>query len=342
MTSHRVEFLRRKDAETDYFEIKDPSVVRLPDGSYEMYASLGTERGKPWGIGRFSAAHPGGPWQELEPAEIRGVTGAEVLAPAVTLEQRGGETLRTMYVQTTCFQENGVIACALSTDGKVFDAVAPAMTIEKLPAGTTPSAGLYDAAVSDVTRAGKPAECLVFSSYRSIGCGDVFTALRDKGAVDWETPKLALRQEDVPFHNKPGAKDFEWGLEGAKVVQLAEDAYLMIGVCFLGPEAGPRGTRQRVFFAAAAKPEGPYQAMETPIAPTVYPEGTGENGHPDTVDMGDKLGILYQERAGEGQPWHLRYTEVPKDELLLKLRAKLSSPENKKKLSGIVNRPPRL
>jgi hypothetical protein len=155
--------------------------------------------------------------------------------------------------------------------------------------------------------------------------------MREKGADAWEKPKLALKQEDVPFHNKPGSENFEWGLEGAKVVQLADDAYLMIGVCFLDKDKAERGTRQRVFFAASATPEGPFLPMGTPIEPTPYKEGAGENGHPETIDLGAKLGILYQERAGEGadKPWHLRYAEIDKAELLKEIYARLAPPPPK-------------
>lgn len=80
-----------------------------------------------------------------------------------------------------------------------------------------------------------------------------------------------------------------------------------------------------MFFAASAAPEGPFTPLRTPIDPTPYPEGTGENGHPDTIDLGPALGILYQERAGDGEgfPWHLRYAEAPKEELLAEIRAAL-------------------
>lgn len=324
MTSIRVAFRRLNDIDTGYFEIKDPSVVKAADGSYYMFASYGAEKGKPWCVGRFRADHPAGPWQELEPTIITNVPGAEVLAPAVILKPDG---TWDMLIQTSCFSMTGVIAQATSADGRNFvGAPLPAMTADDVPQGDFPVLSLYDVALSDVTIGGRKYDCMTFSGYRSLGCGDVYVSLREKGTDAWEAPVLALKQEDVPFHNKPGSANFEWGLEGAKVVQLADDAFLMVGVAFLDKELSERGTRQRVFFAGSKTAGGPFTAMDTPVDPTAYPEGTGENGHPDTIDMGGKLGLLYQERAGEGEgkPWHLRYTEFDKEELVAKIHATLA------------------
>ncbi|HYD18569.1 MAG TPA: hypothetical protein VEF76_08835 [Patescibacteria group bacterium] len=326
MTSHRVAFRRLNDIDTGYFEIKDPSVVKAPDGSYFMFATLGTEKDKPWCVGRFKADHPGGPWQELEPTVITNIAGPEVVAPAVVLNAKGEWE---MFIQTSCFSTTGVIAQAVSLDGRNFHGAAlPAMTKDDVPQGPVPVVSLYDVALSDIRLNGRDYDCMTFSGYRSLGCGDVYVSLREKGTECWEAPQLALKQEDVPFHNKPGTPNYEWGLEGAKVVQLADDLFLMVGVAFLDKELTERGTRQRVFFAASRTPNGPFEPMETPIDPTAYPEGTGENGHPDTIDLGDKIGLLYQERAGEGKdkPWHLRYTEFDKDDLIARMQAKLAPP----------------
>ena len=338
MPSHRVAFRRLNDIDTGYFEIKDPSVVHAPDGSYYMFASYGAEKDKPWCVGRFKADHPGGPWQELEPTVITNVPGPEVVAPAVVLNKDG---TWDMLIQTSCFSTTGVIAQATSVDGRHFiGAPLPAMTADDVPQGDFPVLSLYDVALSDVKIGGRDYDCMTFSGYRSLGCGDVYTSLREKGTSAWEAPVLSLKQEDVPFHNKPGSANYEWGLEGAKVVQLADDAFLMVGVAFLDKDLSERGTRQRVFFAGSKTASGPFTAMDTPVEPTAYPEGTGENGHPDTVDLGDTVGLLYQERAGEGEgkPWHLRFTEFDKDELVLKIRAALD-PAPPKPASGAAPRP---
>jgi len=332
--SHKVE-IRRLNGDADlvtrgYTEMKDPSIIREKDGSYKMYCSLGTSTTQQWVVGRFAADHPGGPWQELPHAEIEDVAGAEVCAPAVMTRVENGKVFYDMYVQTTCFSPDGVIAQAVSEDGRVFKGLdQPAVTKEDLsPKDLENVISLYDVGMSEFDIAGKPHECMVFSGYRRIGCGDVYMSLREKtkdaaAGQPWPQPVLILKQEDVPFHNKPDADNFEWGLEGVKIDKLAEGAYLMTGVCFLDRPNEERGTRQRVFFAAAAAPQGPYLPMRTPVEPTVYPEGTGENGHPDTVDLGDKIGLLYQERAGEGKPWHLRYVAFDKQQLTAEVQAKL-------------------
>ena len=199
------------------------------------------------------------------------------------------------------------------------------MTKERIPAGEYNNIGIYDVAVSDISLNGTAFECMAFSGYRRVGCGDVYLSLREKASVpqEWGTPYLVLRQEDVPFHNRPDSPHFEWGLEGAKILQLADDAFLMIGVCFLERDKSYSGTRQRVFFAAASSPGGPYSPMYMPIDPTQYGDGQGENGHPDIIDLGNYVGILYQERAGDFKPWHLRYVEMTKDDLKREIHSHL-------------------
>lgn len=320
METKFVEIRRTTAHTTGYFEIKDPTVIQMPDGTWQMYASVGTSVTQSWFIGHFEAQHPAGPWQELEPVKMIGVEGSEVCAPQVLFDDSTGTPLWKMYVQTTCFHENGVIAVAQSTDGTNFVGLPePAMTQDRVPPSpnTPPVVGLYDVAISEYTQNGKVYECMMFSGYRRIGCGDLYMSVREKSVVEtkWDTPRLILAQEDVPYHNNPGSLNFEWGLEGAKLVQLAENAYIMIGVCFLEKGHEHRGTRQRVFLAAAETPFGPFTPISLPLEPTKYESGQGENGHPDTIDLGSSIGILYQERTGDGKPWHLRYTEIGKDQL---------------------------
>ncbi len=334
MSSHKVEIIRLQGTSHDeskgYLEMKDPSVIREKDGSYSMYCSLGTSTTQQWVVGRFRADHPGGPWQELPCAKIEGVDGREVCAPAMMIAEKDGKPLYQMYVQTTCFHPDGVIALATSEDGEHFTGTPePAATRDDLkPEDRVNVMSLYDVGMSDVDIGGKVHECMVYSGYRRIGCGDVYMSLREKpenGAqTPWSVPTLVLKQEDVPFHNRPDKDNFEWGLEGVKIDKLADGAFLMTGVCFLDLPRDAIGTRQRVFFAAADNPQGPWVPMRTPVEPTQYPEGKGENGHPDTIDLGDKVGLLYQERAGDGMPWHFRYTEYQKDDLIAEVRQALS------------------
>lgn len=320
METNLVEVFRREAAHPNYTEIKDPSVVALPDGSYLMFASIGSSITQKWQIGRFTAQHPSGPWHEQEPAAVNSVDGPEVCAPAVQLRQgEDGRHFFEMYVQTSCFQENGIIALATSEDGQDFNREMKwSLTKDDINDASIPSVGLYDAGISDITHGGKNYECLTFSAYRRVGCGDLYLSMREIGGenLNWSPPQLVMKQEDIPFHNHPDSPNFEWGLEGAKIVQLAEDKFMMIGVCFLEKEHVHLGTRQRVFLALADSPFGPFNTASTPLDPTNYPEGCGENGHPDTIDLGDRLGILYQERAGDRKPWHLRYAEADKADLM--------------------------
>jgi hypothetical protein len=327
MKSRLVDIRRLKPEDSGFYQVKDPTVVAMPDGTFTMFTTLDAPYMKAGMVGRFTASDPAGPWQEQMPAVIHNLTGPEICAPSVNIEQRDGKTVWTMYIQSACFAEDGVIAAATSADGIHFHAET-VMTKDDVPKGGLPVVGLYDVAVSEVTRDGKACDCMVFSGYREVGCGDIYIALREKGAETWEAPKLALRQEDVPFHNRPGSANFEWGLEGAKVMQLAPDAFLMVGVCFLDKDKGERGTRQRIFFAAAASVDGPFLPMGMPIDPAPSAAGAGENGHAEIIDRGNKLGILYQERAGEGhgKPWHLRYAEADKDALLKEMRERLAPP----------------
>lgn len=89
----------------------------------------------------------------------------------------------------------------------------------------------YDVAVSDFTSSGSDCQCMTFSGYRSVGCGDIYMTMRPKNGANaaWSEPKLILAQENVPFHNPPGSKNFEWGLEGAMIMQLDEDVFLLHG-----------------------------------------------------------------------------------------------------------------
>jgi hypothetical protein len=52
---------RLPDRRDTHPEIKDPNIVRLPDGRLVMFASIGRTRGQRWVVGRFAAGHPRGP-----------------------------------------------------------------------------------------------------------------------------------------------------------------------------------------------------------------------------------------------------------------------------------------
>jgi hypothetical protein len=312
--------MNRLHISQEFEEVKDPVVVQMPDKSFFMMASVGTSTIQKWRIGRFTAQNPQGPWTELPFVELTGIEGPEVCAPALQLEQRADGGVRfNMYVQTACFREDGIIAVATSDDGHNFKGQDSwSLTRNDVPVSEIPVVGLYDVGLSEIEYEDRLYDCMMFSAYRRIGCGDVFMTLRERNGTDaeWSAPVPVLKQEDVPFHNRPDSPNFEWGLEGAKLVQLADNHFVMIGVCFLEKGLHEVGTRQRVFLAAAETPFGPFHPVTTPLQPTKYDIGEGENGHPDTIDLGDSIGILYQERAGNRKPWHLRYAEIAKAEMM--------------------------
>lgn len=297
----------------EYSEIKDPSVVALPNEQYMMFASIGDSRTQRWIVGRFIASHPAGPWQEISPVKFIGISGPQLCAPAVMYEQQNGQAKFTMYIQTACFEENGVIAVATSDDGETFSGVsASVITREKIDEEDkkkTNVVGVYDAGICEVTINGENRVVMLFSGYRRVGCGDIYMSWKKKDAPEseWTIGKRILAQEDVPFHNKPDYEAFEWGLEGAKIIQVSEKCFLMIGVCFLPLPNEYAGSRQRVFFAASTSIHGPFVPIGTPFQPQKYETNAGEHGHPDTLIIGNDLWIIYQERKGASAPWHLRY-----------------------------------
>lgn len=305
----------------EYYEIKDPSVVEISEHKYMMYASVGNSQYQKWLVGRFEADSPTGQWTELEPVEFENLSGPQLCAPAITYEEIDGHPQWSMYIQTACFEEDGVIALATSTDGHHFVGVPqPLATKEHIKDSPAPIIGLYDVAVSEVKHGQEQLMCMIYSGYRRIGCGDVFMSTKKKGDQEWSVPECVLPQEAVPFHNRPDYEHFEWGLEGAKLVQLADDCFLMIGVCFLPKPDGYLGTRQRVFFAASSSINGPFVPVGLPFAPQLNEWNTGENGHPDTLIIGETLNIIYQERSGDGKPWHLRTADFDLPQLETFLR----------------------
>ena len=222
-----------------YHEAKHPSIVKVPNGPYMMFASIGDSLSQQWMVGRFVATHPRGPWNEIEPVIFQGMHGPQVGAAAVTCEEVDGKMIWNLYFQTAPSEENGITAHAVSEDGHVFHR-------------TTSSVANHD--------------------QKELLC----------------------------------VEDYEWELEGAKLVQLAPDCFLLMGVCFLPLSTSAIDARQRVFFATSHSPRGPFTPICTPFTSYQQQGKVGENGYPDTLFMDHDLWIIYQERIGNGHPWHLR------------------------------------
>lgn len=309
---------RLSDHLASYPELKDPCVISLPTGGYMLYASIGTSVTQTWRVGRFYADAIAGPWQEQAPVEFTNLTGPQLCAPALHV-QNG---VIHMYIQTGCFEENTTIVHAISTDSQVFTADShPVITQFSTLGNTHPVVGVYDAGISNVMLDTQETTCMVYSAYRRIGCGDMYVTVKDPITGNWLRPHPILSQEHVPFHNDPDNPHFEWGLEGGKIDQIAPDLFILIGVCFLPRPAGYDGKRQRIFLAASRSVLGPFVPIGLPFAPSVK---HGEIGHPDTVLDGSNMHILYQERKGNGKPWYFRQASLPIGAIKLVAERKLA------------------
>lgn len=310
-TNQLLEINRLEKHKNIYPEIKDPSVA-LVNGKWYMYASVGRSRDQQWIVGRFEADNATGTWNEIEQVDFKGIQGPQLCAPAVLYDSRNEEGGKwKMYIQTACFEENGVIAEASSYDGRIFSSMHASLITSQHSGLNTKHkvVGVYDAGISEVTVDGEELLAMIFSGYRKVGSGDIYLTWKRKNdnVADWAPAKLILDQEDVPFHNNPNYEHFEWGLEGGKILQVHNSLFLLVGVCFLPMPKGYEGKRQRVFFAAANALTGPYIPMGTPFPPQTYEHGMGEHGHPDAFINNEEMVVIFQERKKDGDPWHLRY-----------------------------------
>ncbi len=320
-------------------EQKDPSFIErvredyLNDATtpyrYIGYTSSGRSQGQQWKVARYGTNSLKGPWQELESPTLKGLSGPQLCAPAMSYEFQDGKPSYRLYIQTACFEPGGVIMEADSTDGVTFHGrPEPLVTMAFIDKPKRPVIGVYDPSYSQVEVDGQMHDCLTFTGITKINphwphqaVGDIYMMLRDRTArrAQWSKPKLALRMKDISFHNqlkraKEGNHVYEWCPEGTQVIGLDNKHYLMIGVCFLPKQEGCDGERQRVFFAAADNIDGPFVAFARPFKPVV---DKGENGHPDTVvDWENQiLEVILQERGGrlpDGRdaPWSLRHGEI--------------------------------
>jgi hypothetical protein len=150
---------------------------------------------------------------------------------------------------------------------------------------------------------------LVYSAFSTVGQPDVHLARSTTATWDGPWARLGpiLRHEHVSCHNQRGADGYEWGLEGAQLVELPDGDVLLNAVCFL-PE-GPPGNRQRVFFAVAPDVTGPYEVHGPVVAPPSL--DAGENGHGTVVLAGDALALLFQERDGADGHWRYALAAAP-------------------------------
>lgn len=253
------------------------------------------------GDGRWRASHAtsdglAGPWAEAPPAGLDAVDGGCVGAPGLVAEPEAG--LLHLFAQTHFCERGSSIEHLVSTDGGgTFVRRATAVGPSRLRAG---EAGVYDGHPSFV--AGTP--WLAYAAFREPGHPDLFVARSRSGT--WDGPwrragRILAHAEVAPHHNQHGQPGYEWGLEGPQLVELPSGRILLNAVCFL-PD-GPRGRRQRVFFAVGDHPTGPFRTVGPVLDPPATGWEAGENGHAAAVVDDGRLWLFYQARAGEGAPW---------------------------------------
>jgi hypothetical protein len=278
----------------DYLALKDPCPVRLGD-EWHLFGT-GAHPGYRYDILHAVAPAPDGPWRLRGPSVLPKIAGSCVAAPGVVAQ----DGRLHMFVQTEYNLFDGVVEHLVSVDGG--DTFEHRDTALRSVPGTG-EAGIYDPHPACV--GGWP--YLVYSGFSRIGRPDLFLARSAGGGWDgpWERLGCVLHHEQVPGHNQHDDPAYEWGLEGAQLIELPDGQVLLNAVCFLG--GAPAGNRQRVFFATAPGPTGPYRVHGPALDPV---DGVGEVGHAAGAVYGGELVLLFQERTGDG-PWRYGVAAAP-------------------------------
>lgn len=286
-------------------DTKDPCPVW--DGHrWHIFGSAGSSQVERWLVLHAIADHLMGPWEELEPSVLIGVSGDHVAAPGLWFD---GAYLH-MYVQTDHAALGGTIEHLVSDDGgRTFTRLDTALESDD----SVGEATIYDPHPAEI--AGD--RYLVYSAGMLVGRPDIHLAVSETGSWHgpWKRLGPILRHEDVPHHNPRDFTDYEWGLEGPQLVPLPDGRVLLNAVCFL-PE-GERGTRQRVFFALADSPVGPFDTLGPILTPADDDSwASGENGHATAFVEGQRLLLFYQARGtGPGARWRYGIAEFELGEL---------------------------
>jgi hypothetical protein len=300
---------------TKYRDTKDPCPVF--DGKmWHIFGSGGDVGNESWQILHITAPQITGPWKEEESLHLPKVIGKSVAAPGVIYD----EGKFHMFVQTDCFHLDGKIEYLISDDGANFEYVNTALyslqqtqqrqenmvsneisrQLEKLH-----ETGVYDSHPAIIN----DQKYIVYSGMSEVGRPDIYLAKSTTNKWDgpWERvrpggDRLAiLTHEEVIYQNQLTDQNYEWGLEGAQLLQLPNKLILLIGVCFL--PVGVYGTRQRIFFALAEDVNGPYKTFGIVLNPPASGWASGENGHAAAIIYENKLELFYQARAGMKDPW---------------------------------------
>jgi hypothetical protein len=270
-------------------DVKDPCPVF--DGRlWHVFGSGGTVSTETWKIFHATAPALEGPWTQhglIDP----GLDGSGVAAPGVVFE----DGVFHMFIQTEFMKSGGRCEHLVSNDGFVWVALPTAL--HSVP--DTGEDGIYDPHPA-VVGGEKYIVYSGMSKFAHVPQPDVYLARSRTGTWfgPWERLGKILDHDDVPHHNARGHSDYEWGIEGPQLVELPDGRVMLNATCFL-PD-GPRGTRQRVFFAVADEVRGPYRT----VGPVLEPKEPGENGHSTVLVQGEEITLFYQSRlAGTGHRW---------------------------------------
>ncbi|MCG6116112.1 MAG: hypothetical protein MEQ84_13030 [Mesorhizobium sp.] len=270
-------------------DLKDPCPV-FDGRMWHVFGSSGTVTSETWRILHCTAPDLYGPWTEHEPIALP-ITGSGVAAPGVVFE----DGVFHMFIQTEFMKSGGRCEHAVSNDGFRWVVLSPA--IVAVPG--TEEDGIYDPHPALI--GGK--RYLAYSAmpkFTRVPQPDIYLARSqsDSWFGPWKRLGKILDHADVPHHNRREDPDYEWGIEGAQLVELPDGRVLLNATCFL-PE-GTRGNRQRVFFAVADQVEGPYVSL----GPVLDPGEAGENGHSTVMVDGNELTLVYQSRrAATNNRW---------------------------------------
>ena len=263
-------------------DLKDPCPVF--DGQrWHMFGSAGTVTTETWKVFHATATTIDGPWTQHSEIVLP-LVGTGVAAPGVVFE----DGVFHMFIQTEFMLSGGRCEHLVSNDG--FSWVALPTALHSVP--DTGENGIYDPHPSVIGGV----KYLVYSGmakFIQVPQPDVYLARSSSGTWfgPWERLGKILDHDDVPHHNARGQADYEWGIEGPQLIQLQDGRVMLNATCFL-PD-GPRGTRQRVFFAIADDVRGPYRS----VGPVLEPSETGENGHSTVLVVGDEIILCYQSRV---------------------------------------------
>lgn len=267
-----------------YQDTKDPCPVF--DGKlWHLYGSGGSSIVEKWKILHATAPTLNGPWKEEEPAKIA-LDGDHVAAPGMIYDE--SENMFHMFVQTDFMALDGTVEHLISSDGHRFNNLG---TILRSQQGTN-QACIYDPHPAIINGE----RYITFSGAPRVARPDLYIAKSKSNSWygPWEVLGSILTHQEVLHHNQHDHPDYEWGLEGSQLVQLPNGQILLNAVCFL-PD-GPRGTRQRIFFAIADSVMGPYTSLGPILDPKDNSWESGENGHATALIHEGKLHLFYQAR----------------------------------------------